>query len=77
MVRATSSAETTWAEHAGELQLWFVLSGEASLRRPDQRAEHLGAGDAIAIPAGMPNGLSVGPAGCELLEVTAPDRPAA
>ncbi len=74
VVRATSAAEATSLEHDGELQFWFVLSGEVGLLRTDQPAERLGPGDSVAVPAGMAHGLAAGDAGCEFLEVTVPDR---
>ncbi len=63
-----------FAEHDGELQFWFVLSGEVGLLRPDQPAERLGPGDSVAVPAGMAHRLTVDEAGCEFLEVTVPAR---
>jgi mannose-6-phosphate isomerase-like protein (cupin superfamily) len=73
---AASAAESTSMEHNGELQFWFVLSGEVALLRTDQSAERLGPGDAVAVPAGMAHKLVAGSAGCEFLEVTVPRRPA-
>jgi mannose-6-phosphate isomerase-like protein (cupin superfamily) len=71
-VRATSSAESTYTIHDGDLQLWFVLSGESSLLRPGHAAERLAPGDSVAVPAGMPHALCVDGAACEFLEVTVP-----
>ena len=62
------------AEHDGELQFWFVLSGEVGLLRNDQPVERLGPGDSVAVPAGMAHKLTVDEAGCEFLEVTVPAR---
>jgi mannose-6-phosphate isomerase-like protein (cupin superfamily) len=59
----------------GELQFWFVLAGSPRLTLPDHPGELLGTGDAVAVPAGVAHGLVVDDAGCELLEVTLPDRP--
>jgi mannose-6-phosphate isomerase-like protein (cupin superfamily) len=76
VVRATPGAETAVGIHDGELQFWFVLSGAASLLRPDRPAELLTARDSVAVPAEMAHGLASGDSGCEFLEVTVPARPA-
>ena len=76
IVRARPGAETPTGDHSGELQFWFVLSGEAILRRLDHPAERLTPGDAVAVPAGMAHGLRIDESGCEFLEVTVPARPA-
>jgi quercetin dioxygenase-like cupin family protein len=72
VVRADAAAETPYAAHDGELQLWFVLDGAAEVTRRDSSPERLGRGDAVAIPAGIEHTLATGSSGCELLEVTAP-----
>ena len=64
-----------WTHHDGELQFWFVLSGEASLLRPDHPAERLAPGDAVAVPPGMTHSVATDDAGCEFLEVTVPAAP--
>ena len=76
-MRAGPGAEAPVGAHDGELQFWFMLSGEASLLRSDQPVERLTPGDAVAVPAGMAHGLATDVAGCEFLELTVPARPAA
>jgi quercetin dioxygenase-like cupin family protein len=75
VVSAAAGAETVLAEHDGELQFWFVLTGDVDLMRTGHPVERLGVGDAVAVPAGMAHGLISGEAGCELLEVTVPESP--
>jgi quercetin dioxygenase-like cupin family protein len=72
VVRAGAAAETPSASHGGELQLWFVLDGATEVVRRGSPPERLARGDAVAVPAGVEHALAAGPAGCELLEVTAP-----
>jgi quercetin dioxygenase-like cupin family protein len=71
VVRAGAAAETPYASHDGELQLWFLLDGATEVVRNDSPPERLVRGDAIAVPAGIEHAL-VTSAGCELLEVTVP-----
>jgi quercetin dioxygenase-like cupin family protein len=73
VVRAKAAAESRLAEHDGELQFWFVLSGEVGLLRPGQPTERLGPGDAVAVPAGTDHGLATDGTGCAFLEVTVPE----
>ena len=77
VVRAGPGAVAPVTAYDGELQFWFMLSGEASLLRSDQPVERLTPGDAVAVPAGMAHGLATDVAGCEFLELTVPARPAA
>jgi mannose-6-phosphate isomerase-like protein (cupin superfamily) len=72
VVRASSSAESTYSAHDGELQFWFVISGESSLLRPDHAAERLTRGDAVAVPPGTNHAVATDGASCEFLEVTVP-----
>jgi quercetin dioxygenase-like cupin family protein len=70
VVRTSAAAETESAEHGGELQFWFLLSGRANLLRPEQPPSLLTSGDSVAVPPGMTHAVSTDAAGCEFLEVT-------
>jgi len=74
-VRPSSSDGARTASHDGELVLWFVLDGAATLQaegRPDGR---LTRNDVVAIPPQIEHAL-VGCSGdLELVEVTCPDTP--
>lgn len=72
IVQAGGGAELASTAHDGELQFWFVLGGTARILLPGRADECLSRGDAVAVPAGVPYGLSIGSGGCELLEVTVP-----
>jgi mannose-6-phosphate isomerase-like protein (cupin superfamily) len=74
VVRATAAATTDYAAHDGELQLWFVLAGEAEVLRPGCPPLPLVRADAVAVPAGVEHALTTGEAGCELLEVAVPSK---
>lgn len=76
VVRAASSADSGYSAHDGDLQFWFVLSGESSLFRPDQPTDQLEPGDSVAVPAGMAHGMATAE-GCVFLEVTVPAHPVA
>jgi mannose-6-phosphate isomerase-like protein (cupin superfamily) len=71
VVRARAAAETPYASHDGELQLWLVLDGDAEVVRRDSTPERLARSDAVAVPAGVEHAL-VTNTGCELLEMTVP-----
>ena len=60
--------------HDGELVFWFVLQGEATLRR-DGQDHSLGPADSAVLPAGGVHGLNDCSAEFELLEVTLPAEP--
>jgi quercetin dioxygenase-like cupin family protein len=74
VVRGAPGSETALATHDGELQFWFVLDGAGTLQRPGRPSEQLVCGDAAAVPPGMAHALAAGDHGCELLEVTVPER---
>ncbi|MGO9712967.1 MAG: cupin domain-containing protein [Polyangiaceae bacterium] len=72
VVRPSSGASPALSRHEGELVFQFVLAGAVTLRNGDSSDERLGAGDAVAVPAGMPCALVEPSTDLELLEVTLP-----
>lgn len=56
----------------GELLLWYVLAGSATLHTQGRPAEPLGKGAAVAIPAGTSHRLAQTSADLEILEITLP-----
>jgi quercetin dioxygenase-like cupin family protein len=74
-VRGDRGAVAARFAHSGELQLWFVRDGAATLTIEGEPAEQiLRAGDAVAVPAGLAHSLVAATDGVELLEVTLPDE---
>ena len=76
-VRPSSCDGASRADHDGELVLWFVVDGAATLQvdgRPDVR---LTRNDAVAIPPQIEHALVGCADGLELVEVTCPDTPQA
>jgi mannose-6-phosphate isomerase-like protein (cupin superfamily) len=72
-VRAVADgASTSPSRHDGDLLLWFVVAGSATLRVDDRPDVVLGRDDAVAVSAGIDHAL-VGCSGdLELVEVTVP-----
>ena len=59
-------------EHDGEFRFAFVTRGGVTLRPAGLDAERLGAGDAFAVPAGLPHALCDATSDLELLVVSLP-----
>jgi mannose-6-phosphate isomerase-like protein (cupin superfamily) len=71
-VRARAAgAATAPATHDGELLLWFVEDGAATLT-VGGRSRPFAGGDAVAVPAGVPFALSGASGGLRFVEVTLP-----
>lgn len=70
--RAAAAADARTGEHAGELLFLFVLRGAAVLRPAGRAPEPLAAGDACAVPPGLPFALDERAPDLELLEVRLP-----
>ena len=58
--------------HDGELLLWFVVAGSATLRVDGRPDVVLGRDDAVALPAGVDHALVGCSVDLELVEVTVP-----
>jgi len=66
------TGETGPRRHDGELQLWFVLAGTATLHADGEPSVSLARADALVIPAGTAHELAACSPDFELLEVTLP-----
>lgn len=74
--RVTVAPGTTIPSHQHpEEQIGIVLSGGLEVTIGDE-TRSLGPGEAFAIPADVPHGVVVGPAGATLLDVFTPPREA-
>ena len=73
--RPPAAQRTAWGRHDAELRLWFVTAGAATLRVDGRPEVHLGADDAVAVPAGVDHALVACSDDFELLEVTFPAIP--
>ena len=72
VVRPTGDAAPVVCRHEGELLFLMVTEGSLTLRAEGAGAEHLAAGDAVVVPAGMPHALAEPSRDLTLLEVTSP-----
>lgn len=71
VLRPRGALDATLRAHDRELELYFVLSGSATLQREDG-SEALRTEDTLVVPAGSPHAIVDASPDLELLEVTVP-----